>query len=109
MLVEQCSEQVVYMVVTGPEEIAALKKTLPPAIAEGLESNLERESTLVRYDAASRCAHLIMKQGAGAAAWLWSGVKPKASKRLLAAIDATEAPMTEQVAVDLYDFATREG
>ena len=103
MLTKKYSEQVCFALAEGPEELQDLSNDLPPSVGKDLEKCLDIEGVVLRYDAPTRCAYCISRRGSAVETWLWRDLGLQAGANLLTAIVAVDEPMTENLALSLYD------
>jgi len=97
------SEQVSFTLAEGPEEPPDLSTDLPPSVVKDLEKSLRSEGVVLRYDAPTRRAYCISRRGSAVETWLWCDLGLQAGAKLLTAIVAVDEPMTENLALNLYD------
>jgi hypothetical protein len=106
VLRRKCSEQVSYSVAVYPDEVEELTAELPEQVRKNLQESLNREIVVLRYDAVTRCAYCVARDGDSLVAWLWCEMGLHAAGQLLSAIIEIEQPMTEELALELYKRAT---
>jgi hypothetical protein len=95
------SDQVSYYLAPTRHEAEALAADLPRAIRDGLSDSLDWEGVMLRYDAPSRCAYHITREGQGLAVWIWCNLGLQASANLFSAIVELDGPMTEALALQV--------
>ena len=105
MLRKKCSEQVSYSVAVDPAEVEQLTAELPEQVRKNLQESLDRELVVLRYDAVTRCAYCVAREGNTLIAWLWCEMGLHAAGHLLSAIIEIDEPMTEELALKLYERA----
>jgi hypothetical protein len=106
VLRRKCSEQVSYSVAVNPAEVTELTEELPERVRENLQDNLDREIVVLRYDAVTRCAYYVAREGDNLIAWLWCEMGLRAAGQLLSAVIEMDEPMGERKALELYDLAS---
>jgi hypothetical protein len=103
VLTKKYSERVIFTLAEGPEELQELSNDLPRFIGRDLEASLETEGVVLRYDAPTRRAYCITRKGSIVEAWLWCDLGLQAGAKLLTAIVAVDEPMSENLALNLYE------
>jgi hypothetical protein len=105
VLRRKCSEQVSYSVAVNPGEVKELTEELPEKIRKNLQESLDREIVVLRYDAVTRCAYYVAREGQNLVAWLWCEMGLHAAGQLLSAVIEMNEPMSEERALELYELA----
>lgn len=108
MLRRKCSEQVSYSVAVNPEEVKELTEELPEKIRKNLQESLDREIVVLRYDAVTRCAYYVAREGQNLVVWLWCEMGLHAAGQLLSAVIEINESMSEERALALYELAMSE-
>jgi hypothetical protein len=108
VLRRKCSEQVSYSVAVNPEEVKELTEELPEKIRKNLQESLDREIVVLRYDAVTRCAYYVAREGQNLVVWLWCEMGLHAAGQLLSAVIEINESMSEERALALYELAMSE-
>jgi hypothetical protein len=108
VLRRKCSEQVSFSVAVNPAEVEELTEELPDKLRANLQDNLDREIVVLRYDAVTRCAYYVAREGGNVIAWLWCEMGLRAAGQLLSAIIEIDEPMSEKLALQLYELASAQ-
>ena len=108
MLRRKCSEQVSYSVAVNPGEVKELTEELPEKIRKNLQESLDREIVVLRYDAVTRCAYYVAREGQNLVVWLWCEMGLHAAGQLLSAVIEINESMSEERALALYELAMSE-
>lgn len=108
LLRSKYSEQVSSYVAVTAAESEALLAELPRTIVSGLDAGLDRETVVLRYDAAGRSAYYVARRkGPGLTVWVWSDLEAEAAGRVFSSIVNSDEPMDELTALELARrFAT---
>jgi hypothetical protein len=95
-------------VAVNPEEVKELTEELPEKIRKNLQESLDREIVVLRYDAVTRCAYYVAREGQNLVVWLWCEMGLHAAGQLLSAVIEINESMSEERALALYELAMSE-
>jgi hypothetical protein len=108
VLRRKCSEQVSHSVAANAAEFTELAEELPERIRANLQENLDREIVVLRYDAVTRHAYYVAREGDSLVVWLWCEMGLHAAGQLLSTVIEMNEPMSEERALELYELASTQ-